>query len=106
MLNEGANNRRGPFRTQRVDPITAVREDVHLLLGDVALLANTAIEDADVFEHWRDDQFEAIAVGELREGRDDAFPLGRRGRQDVVSPDGGLKRCDGVTHEFLFCPGS
>ena len=46
VLDEGAHDRRGPFRAQRVDPVTAVAEDVHLLLGDVALLADAAVEDA------------------------------------------------------------
>ena len=106
VLDEGPHDRGGSFGTQRVGALAAVGEDVHLLGGHLTLFTDASVEDADVLEHGGDDQFKTETVGELRERRDESFPLRGGVAEDVVGPNGGLKRCDCVAHEFLFCPGS
>ena len=76
VLDERAHYRRGSLRTQREASLAAVAEDVHLVAKDVALLANAAHEDPDVLEDGRNNEREAVAVGQLREGRDETLPLG------------------------------
>ena len=98
MLDEGPHDRRGALGAERVGAIAAVGEDVHLLGRDLTLLTDAPVEDPDVFEHRRDDELEAVAVGELREGRDDALPLGRARAEDVVGPDGAW---NGVTASLM-----
>ena len=93
VLHEGPGDRGGSFGAQGHELAVAVREDVHLLADDLALLADAAVEDRLVFDDRGEGQAVAGTLDQGGEADDGVLPADRLGPQDVVHTGGRAARC-------------
>ena len=93
VLHEGAGDRGRALRAQGHQLPVAVREDVHLLADDLALLTDAAVEDALVLDDRREGEAIAGALDQGGEAHDRVLPADRLGPQDVVHAGGRAAGC-------------
>ena len=85
VLEVGAHDACGSFRTQREAPPAAVGEGVHLFLDDVRRLAGGTLKDLGVLHDRRADLPVSVAGGKFSDQRLQRLPLRRVVGKDVVN---------------------
>ncbi len=98
LLNEGAHDRSGPFRSQGQGIAAFVGKGVHLLFDDIGGFADGAAEEFGLFHHRHSDFGKTVGLKDAMGFSFKKLPGGYFTRQDIVHA---FDACD-VHGTFLY----